>query len=386
MPSARAWLLTTLLVLSGCEEPSIDTTSSMTGLRIDTLLGKGDAAFARADQPRDFVFPQDHGPHPAYRSEWWYLTAVLNDDAGNDYGLHYTLFRQALTPEPPGTGPWLTGQAYLGHLAVTDVSRGLHLEAERFARGHPELAGVKIDSDFAAMIEDWTLSGSVEPGLDLTLAATEHNQFGVDLAIRQTQPLVLQGERGWSEKGPGSASYYYSAPRLELNGTLTVGDREVSVAGLGWLDREWSTSVLAEGLEGWDWFALQLDDGRSVMAFQLRRADGQRDAYDHGLLVDHDQLAEVPVADADTTGVTLLKPENFALEAVRYYQDDTDIQWPVSWTLTVGDEVFEINAMLDDQRMDLSIVYWEGIVEVLDAGGNQIGRGYMELTGHNPTD
>ncbi|MEL0065856.1 MAG: lipocalin-like domain-containing protein [Gammaproteobacteria bacterium] len=386
MSGARTWLLTSLLVLTGCEESSIETPSGMSGLRIDTLLGESDAAFARADQPKAFSFPLDHGPHPAYRSEWWYLTAVLQDSAGNDYGLHYTLFRQALNPQAPGEGPWLTGQAYLGHLAVTDVSKGLHLEAERFARGHPDLAGVRIDDGFAATIEDWTLHGSADPAFNLTLAATEHDQFSVNLDIRQTQSIVLQGERGWSEKAPGSASYYYSVPRLDLNGTLEIEGREVSVTGLGWLDREWSTSVLAEGLEGWDWFALQLDDGRSIMAFQLRRQDGQRDDYDHGLLVDRREQAEVSVAAAGTPGVTLLKPHNFTLQAVRYHLDDTGIRWPVTWQLRIGDEDFTIRAMLDDQRMDLSIVYWEGIVEVLDSSRKHIGRGYMELTGYTSAD
>ena len=386
MSGARTWLLTSLLVLTGCEESSIETPSGMTGLRIDTLLGESDAAFARADQPKAFSFPLDHGPHPAYRSEWWYLTAVLQDSAGNDYGLHYTLFRQALNPQAPGEGPWLTGQAYLGHLAVTDVSKGLHLEAERFARGHPGLAGVGIDDGFAATIEDWSLHGSADPAFNLTLAATEHDQFSVNLDIRQTQSIVLQGERGWSEKAPGSASYYYSVPRLDLNGTLEIEGREVSVTGLGWLDREWSTSVLAEGLEGWDWFALQLDDGRSIMAFQLRRQDGQRDDYDHGLLVDRREQAEVSVAAAGTPGVTLLKPHNFTLQAVLYYRDDTGIRWPVTWQLRIGEEDFTIRAMLDDQRMDLSIVYWEGIVEVLDGSRKHIGRGYMELTGYTSAD
>ena len=369
--------------MAGCQPDAQPTSSVVTGLRLNNLLGEPDArGFSRAEQKRDFVFPLDHGPHNRYRSEWWYLTAVLEDENGNEYGVHFTLFRQALSPGPTGEGPWHTAQAYLGHLAVTDISTGTHLKTERFARGHPELAGVSTGAHFRAMIEDWTLEGAADGQLNLTLSASEPGQFGVDLQVRQMGPIVLQGNRGLSEKGPDAASYYYSIPRMQLGGILKLNDRTVKVKGLGWLDREWSTSVLGASLSGWDWFSLQLKDQRSIMAFRLRRHDGERDNYDHGLLVDHQQLENLFVVGEGDLGIELLDRDGFSLIPNRFYQDSRGINWPVSWTLNMADEQFTINALLDQQTVDLSILYWEGLVEVLDLEGSRAGLGYMELTGY----
>ena len=371
------------LVISFYEPEAPRTATAVTGLRLNNLLGEPDhAGFVRAEVPRDFVFPLDHGPHNQYRSEWWYLTAALEDDEGREYGLHFTQFRQALVPAPTGEGPWHSGQAYLGHLAVTDVASQAHLEAERFARGHPELAGVTSATRFEAVIEDWTLQGNALGPLNLTLSASESARVGVDLEIQQTGPIVLQGNRGLSEKGPGSASYYYSIPGLQIRGTLTVRGQEVAVTGLGWLDREWSTSVLDQSLSGWDWFSLQLDDQRSIMVFRLRRHDGRRDDYDHGLLVDPDRLNGQPVIGRGDPGVDILGPEDFSLTPRRYYQDALGVRWPVEWSLMIDEEEFLIRALLDDQTVELSIRYWEGLVEILGPEGNRLGRGYMELTGY----
>lgn len=372
-----------MLLITACQPDAQPVSSAVSGLRLGNILGEPeDQGFTRAVEPRDFAFPEDHGPHIRYRSEWWYLTAELEDESGNEYGVHFTLFRQALSPNPTGEGPWHTAQAYLGHLAISDISTGTHLEAERFARGHPELAGVSTGTHFRALIEDWTLEGAAEGQLDLTLSAGESDRFGIDLQVRQSGPIVLQGNRGLSQKGPDAASYYYSIPRMQLGGTLRLADRTVNVKGLGWLDREWSTSVLGKSLAGWDWFSLQLNDQRSIMAFRLRRHDGARDNYDHGLLVDHQQLEDQFVVGEGDRGVKLLNQDDFSLIPSRFYQDSRGINWPVSWTLNMADEQFTINALLDQQTVDLSIIYWEGLVEVLDPEGKRSGLGYMELTGY----
>lgn len=385
--NAKLIVILWALMIAGCQPDAPPASFAVSGLRLNNILGEPeDSGFARAEQPRDFIFPEDHGPHSRYRSEWWYLTAVLEDESGNEYGVHYTLFRQALAPDPTGEGPWHTAQAYMGHLAVTDVSTGQHLEAERFSRGHPELAGVSTGNHFRALIEDWTLAGPADSHLDLALTAEEPGHFGVELQIRQAGPILLQGSRGLSAKGPNAASYYYSIPRMQLGGTLKLGNRTVKVKGLGWLDREWSTSVLSESLAGWDWFSLQLKDQRSIMAFRLRRHDGERDNYDHGLLVDHKRLADQAIVGKGDRGVDLLEPEDFILIPNRFYRDTQGTDWPVSWTLTLADEQLTINALLDQQTVELSISYWEGLVEVLDPDGNRIGLGYMELTGYERED
>lgn len=384
---SAAWVLTLLLI--GCGEKVPDTApATVTGLRVNTVLGEVSSAdYLRATEPRQFQFPADHGAHPGFRTEWWYLTATLADAAGNEYGLQYTLFRQALTPAPYGPGPWHTGEAYLGHLAVTDVAAQRHFEAQRLVRGHPRLAGVENDDGLSLRIDDWTVRQQPHASQwVLQLRAQQAGDadrpaFGVDVQVTQQQAIVLQGERGLSNKSADGGSYYYSMPRMALDGTLQLGDRLVSVTGLAWWDREWSTSVLPATVAGWDWFALQLHDGRSVMAFRLRRHDGLRDPYDHGVLV----AAGAPrqgVVGAGDAAVQVLSAADYELIPNRFWQDQRGIRWPVSWTLQLPGETFLIEALVDDQVMDTAILYWEGIVGVSDAQGNDLGRGYMELTGY----
>lgn len=196
------------------------------------------------------------------------------------------------------------------------------------------------------------------------------DEVGAKLSLRQTIAPVLQGAGGLSKKGPDSASYYYSMPRLQASGELLIGDTTVPVQGLAWFDREWSTSVLPPGVVGWDWFALQLDDGRSIMVFRLRRADGLPNAYDHGVLLDSTGQA-----------VTYLKSSDYTLQPEQWWSDERGDGWPVRWSLQLNAERFQISAMVEDQVMDTSVVYWEGIVAVTQNGA-RVGRGYMELTGY----
>ena len=364
--AASLWL-TVLLAVSGCGDRN--DAGHTASLRVATLLGESSSAgFETADTVRPFVFPRDHGAHPRFRQEWWYLTAALEDAAGGDeYGVQFTLFRRAVAADP-GDGPWRSAQAYLGHFALTDVARERHVEAERFARGHPRLAGVRA-SPFAAWIEDWRLESTGDTTWPMRLRA-EAETFGVDLVLCDTRPPVPQGDRGLSAKNPAAGSYYYSVPRIGIEGTLRIAEREVEVAGLGWFDREWSTSALGAEQIGWDWFALQLDDGRSLMVFQLRRSDGARGAYDQGLRVLPDGTAGA------------LTGTDFALTPARVWRDDAGTRWPIRWRLAVGDEVFVVDAAIADQVMDTSIRYWEGLVRVSDPSGRDLGRGYMELTGY----
>jgi predicted secreted hydrolase len=342
-------------------------------LRLGTVLGQADdAGFARAEAPREFRFPADHGPHPRYRSEWWYLTASLETADGEAFGVQFTLFRQALRAAPVIGGPWDASQIYLAHLAVTDVGAGRHLEAERLGRGHPRLAGVSL-SPFLAHLDGWTLAGS-GPGLTGLRLQGDTGSFGVRLRLEPLKPIVLQGESGLSAKGPNQASYYYSLPRLAAAGNLRVGSKTVEVSGTAWLDREWSTSVLGDQQSGWDWFALQLESGEELMAFQLRNRHGVRDPYDQGVWV-----------DADGNGHQL-RTQDFTLEPVGFWKDDRGVGWPVAWRASIrspdGPRQLEIRAAVDDQRMDTLLTYWEGLVWVLDETGSRIGTGYMELTGY----
>lgn len=349
------------------------TASAAAPLRLDQVLGSdADADFARADGPRQFEFPADHGPHPAFRSEWWYLTASLRGADGAEFGLQFTLFRQALRAAPVVDGPWDSSQIYLGHLAVTDVGVARHRHWQRLVRGHPRLAGVSA-APFRAWIDGWSLSADGRGLEGMTLRAVGDD---VDVAVRfdPVKPLVLQGDGGLSRKGPGQASYYYTLPRLAADGRLRLGSRSHTVTGTGWLDREWSTSVLSDAQVGWDWFSLQLDDGVDVMAFQLRRRDGARDPYDHGMWVAADGAA------------TRLDVADYTLRPLRYWLDGTGASWPVAWLVTIagpaGPVEWRVEAAVDDQRMDTLLTYWEGLVRVFDRHGARIGSGYLELTGY----
>lgn len=391
VPRAALWLAATLL--AGCVPPAPE--ADRAGLRLGAVLGAGahDAGFAKAEMPRAFAFPADHGAHPAFRSEWWYLTAAL-ESGGRAFGVQFTVFRQALFPGGPAQDPWRNGQAWLGHLALTDVAAGRHRHAQRLARGHPALAGAEagVASDaalaeagaarpgpappgaFSLWLEGWRLEGrqlTQRDGLWRLDAAAE--DFSISLRLAQTKPIVLQGDRGLSVKGPGQASYYYSIPRLRAEGQLQIDGATHAATGLAWLDREWSTSMLSEQQLGWDWFALMLDSGEDLMAFRMRRSDGRRDPWDRAARIDQ------------AGAVRHLQPEDFRLAPLGWWRDERGAAWPVRWSLQIEQAHWQIVAAIEDQRMDALLTYWEGLVEVRDEAGRRLGRGYMELTGYGPS-
>ncbi len=340
---------------------------------LQAFLGGGDTAgFQHATTVRTLRFPADHGPHPQYRLEWWYLTGSLQDAQGQVYGVQFTAFRRALTPPASVTpnNPWRTAQVYMAHLALSDTTTSRHLEDQRMVRAHPQLAGARAQP-FAVWVDGWTLASVGETFLPLQLKATNAS-FGIDLLIRDGKPIVLQGEQGLSRKNEQHASYYYSMTRLHASGTLRVGGRTIAVSGRAWFDREWSTGVLSPGQVGWDWFALQLDRGDDVMVWQLRRQDGTRDPHDSGMWVD------------PNGAYRRLQANNFTLTPLAYWRDDRGVDWPIRWRLTLTEppETLVIQAAFPNQRMDTILVYWEGLVYVLDAASHPIGRGYMELTGY----
>ena len=219
---------------------------------------------------------------------------------------------------------------------------------------------------FCVWLEGWRLAGD---GDNWILDAAAEG-FAVSLRLRVTKAVVLQGDRGLSAKGPGQASYYYSMPRLHASGQVQIGAESHAVTGVGWLDREWSTSVLGEHQIGWDWFALMLDSGEDIMAFRLRRDDGSRDPHDHGVLV------------GASGGTQYLGSSDFTLEPLDHWQDERGTVWPVRWALSIGERRWLVVAPVRDQRMDTLLTYWEGLVHVRDGQGTRVGRGYMELTGY----
>ncbi len=340
------------------------------------------SGFARAEGPRPLVFPADHGPHEAYQTEWWYYTGNLVAETGERFGYQLTFFRRAMTPSedraPDGRpSGWRTGQVYMAHFAITDVAGRIHHSFERFGRGAAGLAGAQAEP-FRVWLEDWEVAGPTIGRARLRAAARDgERELALDLALHDQKGPVLQGERGYSRKGPepGNASYYYSLPRIETAGTLSARGKTWAVTGLSWMDHEFSTSALGPELAGWDWFSLQLDDGTEVMLYALRRVDGGRDPFSSGTLI---------AADGSTR---VLAPDEFAIQATGEWRSPrTGGRYPAGWVVTVSaaDLRLVVTPRLADQEMRTSLPYWEGAVAVEGTrGGRPLrGEGYVELTGY----
>jgi predicted secreted hydrolase len=257
----------------------------------------------------------------------------------------------------------------MGHIAISDIAAGGHHSAERFARAAAGLAGASA-SPFAVWLGSWSLRGGT--GLFPLLLSAGNDDIGLSLQLQAGgKPLVLQGEGGLSRKSarPGNASYYYSFTRLPTQGELRIGDASYRVAGDSWLDREWSSSALDEDQAGWDWFALQLEDGRELMFYQLRDKQGRAQPFSRGSLVQADGSSHPLLADA------------VKLTPLRHWQAEDGARYPVAWRLQVAEHALdlEVQALLDDQLMGHSVRYWEGAVRV---SGSHRGRGYLELSGY----
>lgn len=336
------------------------------------LLAQGAEGFAEARPGTRPNFPRDHGAHPDYRIEWWYLTANLQDAGGSAYGAQWTLFRFADRPagDAPVANPWQTPQIFMAHFALTTPDD--HAAFQRYARGgdHAGLARAGARAEpFAAWLDDWMLRSSGDAWLPLEVRAAEDG-YALSLRLETDQGLVLQGDNGFSQKHPGGGgSWYYSQPFLKASGELEFDGRRVDVSGQAWLDREWSSQFLQPDQTGWDWFALHLDSGEKLMLFQLRGRDGAH--YRHATLISPDG------------GRLVLDPERLELTIL----EEVPVagrQLPLHWRLGLPAirRTLEVHALHPRQWMDLDFPYWEGAVAVEGEGPGSRGRGYLELTGY----
>lgn len=360
---------------TGCTPPE-DTGDR---LSVSGRLSGDTTGYARVTTPRALRFPDDHGPHDAYKHEWWYVTGRLRTEEGRRFGFQFTLFREAVSPrrvESPSH--WATRQVYLAHAAVTDVAGERYFSDERFARGALGLAGAHAEP-FRVWLEDWKLSGQAGADGELSaMLAVRGERFGFDLELRSTQPPVSHGQRGMSVKGAaGNASYYYSYTRLDAGGLVRADDRTFQTAGEAWLDHEWSSSALKPDQAGWDWFSLQLSDGAELMVFRLRnRNDPQRDFYS-GTFVS-------PAGDT-----VRLRDGSIRIRSLGHWTSErTRTRYPVRWRLAVPGLALTLTTSpwLDEQEFAQSFRYWEGAVEV-DGERNGMpvsGGGYVELAGYGP--
>lgn len=331
---------------------------------LGTLLGGGSDQFRKAEPGQPIRLPADHGAHPDYRSEWWYLTGNLKDEQGRDYGMQWTLFRQGIEQEFTSDNPWLSPQLWLAQFAITDLARGSHRQDERTSRQGPGLAGA---SGGEYWLREWRLASEGESLFPATLKV-QSKMGELNLKVSAAKPAVLQGKAGYSEKSPGNASFYYSYPRLTLSGTLTLDGETRNVTGQGWFDHEWSSSVLAQWQSGWDWFSLQLIDGRELMLFRLRTKAGRPEPENrYGILIERDGSSRV------------LAPESIVLTPGKTWRGPKGQDYPVEWQLKAADLNLVIKARQPNQAMTGRFDYWEGAVTV---EGDSQGLGYLEMTGY----
>jgi predicted secreted hydrolase len=326
---------------------------------------KGDG-FAAVTPGKVFAFPADHGPHPDYRIEWWYVTANLRDSAGIDYGAQWTLFRQAMHAGAQLEG-WANQQIWMGHAAVTRADT--HRYSEAFARGGVGQAGVEA-KPYLAWIDSWQMRG-LDGMSDSSLAPLELKASGADfsyaLRLDTGRPLVLEGEAGYSRKSErGQASYYYSQPYFKASGSITIDDRPVEVTGLAWMDREWSSQPLASDQTGWDWFSLHLTSGEKLMLFRLRQTGGQD--YCSGNWISGEAKSEQLLpADIQMMPITSIEIEGRKL--------------PTAWRIAIPSRGVTIESVPLNAKswMGTSFPYWEGPISFK---GSHTGVGYLEMTGY----
>ena len=322
-------------------------------------------------------FPADHGVHADFRSEWWYATGEFATSAGERFGYQLTIFRIGLEPglPEPGEAYWSARQLYSGHLALTEIGAQKTRCAERAGRANGALAGAR-EGELDAWIGDWRIARDPASGALHALGRAREIGVALDLVLAPAKPLVMHGPGGLSPKGtePGNASAYASFTRLATQGTLELDGRELAVRGESWFDHEWGSSQLGKDVAGWDWFGLRLEDGRELMLYRLRRADGSALPVCAGTLVRADgssrplEAGEVAIA----ASATWTSPRSRGV-------------YPARWKVSIPAEQLEFELVPRvpdceiDGRRSTGVVYWEGPVAL---EGSVKGSGYAELTGY----
>jgi predicted secreted hydrolase len=340
---------------------------------------------------RTLRFPADHGAHPDTHIEWWYVTGWLSAAAGDpstlapEFGFQVTFFRTRTDLAETSASRFAARQLVFAHVALTDLAAGARggglMHDQRAAREGFGLAQTPGPSGSQVVrLRDWSLQRDAAPeSPDASQMRIEvrSDRFALALALAPTQPLLLQGEAGYSQKGPDprEASHYYSEPQLAVRGRVErAGSPARDVRGRAWLDHEWSNELLPAAATGWDWVGFNLLDGSALMAFRLRRSDGSA-LWAGGSF-------------RDPTGrLTVFSASDVRFEPLRQWTSPrTRAAYPVEWTLATPAGRWRVGALQDDQELDsrdsTGSVYWEGISALRDDSGAVAGYGYLELTGY----
>ncbi len=341
------------------------------GLLFQTTLFSAPTGFAPVVPGKVFEFPDDHGAHPDFRIEWWYVTGWLKTPVGDPLGFQITFFRFAPQADKSNPSHFAPHQLIIAHTALSDPKIGKLLHDQKIARAGFDLAYAKT-GDANVKLDDWFFVREANDRYHSRLGAED---FTLDLTLTPTQPLMLQGKNGLSRKGPEAkqASYYYSEPHLQVSGTVNRLGKDTPVTGTAWLDREWSSEYLAPEAAGWDWVSANLDDGSAFMAFQIRGKDGSK-IWSYATL-------------RDAAGqVRSFTPDQVDFHPVRTWQSTrTQAIYPVATHIRTGEIEWQLTPLMDDQELDsrssTRAVYWEGAV-TFKRDGKLAGKGYMELTGY----
>ncbi len=342
-------------------------------LAVAALLQAGGAlaqttpdGFAIPQPGRGFEFPRDHGSHPEFRTEWWYLTGHLDGENGKRFGFQVTFFRQAAREAAGGK----VAHLHLAHAALLDANSGAFRHEERLQRQGWDAFSSATTLDVRNA--NWSLK--LDEATDrFQVTATVRAEAFLRLELEAVKPVVTFGEEGVSRKGAAAsaASHYLTFPRLRAAGVVWFGAREHRVTGTAWMDHEFSSSQLDEGQAGWDWAAIQLHDGREVMVYRMRRVDGGTDTASTLTWIEKDGA---------------LRKASFDWKALATWKSPhSGAVYPNRVRIESGAHVFELRPLAQDQEQGGAITglpYWEGACDVHDAKGAVIGRAFLELAGY----
>lgn len=360
------------------------TLGSAASLGLPVFGARADGAPGAVLRPRPLVFPRDHGTHNGTRTEWWYLTGHAQDAQGRDYGFQITFFRSRVDEAQNLPGRLAARQLLFAHAAITDVAAQRLHHDQRIARWNGEPPVVRERGVFASaadtevVLRDWFIRRRADGGYAIGALG---EQLLIELQAEAPQAWLLQGDGGFSRKGPepSQSSFYVSQPQLRMRGTLGLAGQRFAVTGTGWLDHEWSQALMHPEAVGWDWIGMNLFDGHALTAFRLRRADGSA-LWAGGSFR--------TAADAqDPRAIHRFAPGEVEFRPQRWWTSPlTRTRYPVEWAVRTPADFYTVRALVDAQELDsrasTGAVYWEGLSALIDSNGREVGRGYLEMTGY----
>jgi predicted secreted hydrolase len=373
----QTWLILLffLISISGCTSPIQKDLGQSSQIEWADIENINTNHFDHADKPRVFSFPVDHGAHNNFQTEWWYFTGNLKSEQGDDFGYQLTFFRRALQPQVDvknRTSDLAANQIYMAHFTVTQAVTNRFYPFQRFNRGDDQLAGALTAPLLKVLLANWQVQQISDEEFRLN---ADSEGIEIDLSLSDEHGIILQGNKGLSQKSADTASYYYSIPRLITKGIVSVDSKKYQVNGTSWMDHEFSTSALSGEQVGWDWFALHLDDGKDIMAYRMRNQDGSVDPNSNGSLW---------IPSQPLIGLTV---EEFNISSIGTWKSPTSkASYPSGWRMLIPSQGIDlkITPLTKDQELNFAFTYWEGavLIEGLVNGKSVSGSGYVELTGY----